>query len=352
VNADLPSKRRVLITGVSRFLGLRLAKRLERDPLIEHLVGVDLDAPPIPIDGLEFVRADIRNPLIARVLEATRADTIVHTNITSSHRRFGGRSQMKENNVIGTMQLMAAAQRAQSVRNVVVKSSTAVYGSAPADPSILSEDHAHRRVDLTGYGKDCADAETYARDFGRRRPDVHLSILRFQNVIGPTVSTSLTAYLSLPVIPTALGFDPRLQVVHETDAVEALYLALALGAKGIVNIAAQGVVYLSQAIRLLGRVQLPLVLPYARATAGAIRRAGIVDFPPDQLRLIQFGRVVDASRAERILDFSPRFTTRACIEDFRANRTRDLLPEPGSHPTWERELFEYLKRKSEEREMV
>jgi UDP-glucose 4-epimerase len=346
VNADLPSKRRVLITGVSRFLGLRLAKRLERDPLIEHLVGVDLDAPPIPIDGLEFVRADIRNPLIARVLEATKVDTIVHTNITSSHWGFG------ENYVIGTMQLMAAAQSAQSVRNVVVKSSTAVYGSAPADPSILSEDHAHRRVDLAGYGKDCADAETYARDFGRRRPDVHLSILRFQNVIGPTVSTSLTAYLSLPVIPTALGFDPRLQFVHETDAVEALYLALARGAKGIMNIAAQGVVYLSQAIRLLGRVQLPLVLPFARATAGAMRRAGIVDFPPDQLRLIQFGRVVDTSRAERILDFSPRFTTRSCIEDFRANRTRDLLPEPASHPTWERELFEYLKRKSEEREMV
>ena len=333
-------------------MGLRLAKRLERDPLVEHLVGVDLDEPPIPIDGLEFVRADIRNPLIARVLEATKVDTIVHTNITSSHRRFGGRSQMKESNVIGTMQLMASAQRAESVKNVVVKSSTAVYGSAPADPSIMSEEHAHRRVDLAGYGKDCADAETYARDFGRRRPDVHLSVLRFQNVIGPTVTTSLTGYLSLPVIPTALGFDPRFQVVHEIDAVEALYLAVARGAKGIANVAADGVVYLSQAIRLLRRVQLPLVLPVARTTAGLMRRAGLVEFPPDQLRLIQFGRVVDTSRAKRILGFFPRFTTRSGIEDFRDNRTPDLLPEPAPHPKWERELFEYLKRKSEERELV
>jgi UDP-glucose 4-epimerase len=352
VNADLPSKRRVLITGVSRFLGLRLAQRLERDPLVEHMVGVDLDAPPVLIDGLEFVRADIRNPLIARVLEATKVDTIVHTNITSSHRRFGGRSQMKENNVIGTMQLLAAAQRAQRVKNVVVKSSTAVYGSAPADPSILSEDHAHRRVELAGYGRDCADAETYARDFGRRRPDVQLSILRFQNVIGPTVRTSLTGYLSLPVVPTALGFDPRLQVVHETDAVEALYLALTRRIRAIVNIAGDGVVYLSQAIRLLGRRQLPLVLPLARATAGLMRRAGIIDFPLDQLKMIQFGRVVDTRRAKKVLGFSPGFTTRSCIEDFRDNRTRDLLPEPASHPTWERELFEYLKRKSDEREMV
>jgi UDP-glucose 4-epimerase len=352
VTEDLPPKRRVLITGVSRFLGLRLAKRLEHDPLIEQVIGVDLDAPPIPIDGLEFVRADIRNPLIARVLEATKVDTIVHTNITSSHRRFGGRSQMKENNVIGTMQLLAAAQRAQRVKNVVVKSSTAVYGSAPADPSILTEDHAHRSVDLAGYGKDCADAETNARDFGRRRPDVQLSILRFQNVIGPTVSTSLTGYLMLPVIPTALGFDPRFQVVHETDAVEALYLALARGGKTIVNIAADGIVYLSQAIRLLGRRQLPLFLPIARSTAGLMRSTGIVDFPLDQLKLIQFGRVVDTTRAKSILGFKPRFSTRSCLEDFRTNRGRDLLPERTSHPTWERELFEYLKRKSEEREMV
>ena len=110
------SRRRVLITGVSRFLGLRLAKRLENDDRIESLVGVDLEEPPIPIKGLEFVRADIRNPMIARVLEATKVDTLVHTNIGSSPALLGGRSQMKENNVIGTMQLLAAAQRAERIK--------------------------------------------------------------------------------------------------------------------------------------------------------------------------------------------------------------------------------------------
>ena len=109
------SKRRVLITGVSSFLGLRLAKRLENDDSIEHLVGVDLHEPPIPIEGMEFIRVDIRNPLVARVLEATKVDTLVHTNVASSPGLVGGRSQMKENNVIGTMQLLAAAQRAERI---------------------------------------------------------------------------------------------------------------------------------------------------------------------------------------------------------------------------------------------
>ena len=346
-------KRRVLITGVSRFLGLRLAKRLENDERIESLIGVDLEEPPVPIAGLEFVRADIRNPMIARVLEATKVDTMVHTNIGSSPGLLGGRSQMKETNVIGTMQLLAAAQRAERIKRVVMKSSAAVYGTKPSEPSVIPESYASREVDLGGYGKDCAEAEQYVRNFGRRRSDVDLVILRTQNVVGPTVRTNITDYLSLPAVPTAIGFDPRLQLLHEEDAVQALYLSVTGGATGIYNVAADGVVFLSQAIRLMGRVPLPLLLPAAQMTAGLLRQFGLVDFPTDQLKLILYGRVVDTRRAREHLGFEPRFSTYEAVKDLRTHRSEDIAPEPGVHPTWERELFEYLKqRASSDREKV
>jgi UDP-glucose 4-epimerase len=340
------TKRRVLITGVSGFLGLRLAKRLEHDESVEHVVGVDLEEPPIDIEGLEFVRADIRNPLVARVLEKTEVDTLIHTNITSSPARLGGRSQMKENNVIGTMQLLAAAQRAERVTKVIVKSSSAVYGSSPKEPSIVSEDHAARQVDLAGYGKDCAEAETYARDFGRRRRDVELVILRTQNVVGPTVRTNITGYLSLPVVPTALGFDPRLQLLHEEDAVEALYQAMVNECRGIFNVAADGVVYLSKALRMLGKIQVPLPLPAAKMTADLLRRLGLVDFPVDQLKMILYGRVVSTLRAKEAFDFAPAYTTEAALADFRDKRDAEERHESRARPTWERELREYLKTKA------
>ncbi|MGH2753891.1 MAG: NAD-dependent epimerase/dehydratase family protein [Actinomycetota bacterium] len=347
------NKRRILITGVSRFLGLRLAKRLEHDERVESLVGVDLEEPPVPIDGLEFVRADIRNPMIARVLEATKVDTLVHTNIGSSPALLGGRSQMKETNVIGTMQLLAAAQRAERIKKMVMKSSSAVYGTKPSEPSVIPESYASREVDLGGYGKDCAEAEQYVRDFGRRRKDVDLVILRTQNVVGPTVRTNMTAYLSLRAVPTAIGFDPRLQLLHEEDAVEALCLSVMGGATGIYNVAADGVVFLSQAIRLMGRVPLPLLLPAAQITAGLLRQFGLVDFPTDQLKLILYGRVVDTRRARKHLGFEPRFSTYDAVKDLRVHRSEDIAPEPDAHPTWERELFEYLKqRASNDREKV
>lgn len=344
--------RRVLITGVSRFLGLRLAKRLEQDDEVELVVGVDLEEPPLPIKKLDFVRVDIRNPLIARVLETTKVDTLVHTNIFSSPGRLGGRSQMKENNVIGTMQLLAAAQRAERLERVVMKSSTAVYGSGAGEPSLLPEGHASRQVELSGYGKDCAEAEQYARDYGRRRPEVDLVILRTQNVVGPTVSTSMTDYLSLPMMPTALGFDPRLQFLHEQDAVEALYTALKSESTGIYNIAGGGVVYLSQAIRMLGKVEVPILLPAAQTAASLLRRCGVIDFPTDQLKLMLFGRIVDTRRAKERLGFTPRYSTTETLTDFRDHRGRDELPEPNLRPTWERELFEYLRQRSEQRQTV
>ena len=348
MTAAKTSKKRVLITGVSGFLGLRLAKRLEHSENIDHLVGVDLEEPPVDIKGLEFIRADIRNPLVARVLETTEVDALIHTNITSSPQRLGGRSQMKENNVIGTLQLLAAAQRAERLTKVVMKSSSAVYGSSPTEPSIITEDHAARHVDLAGYGKDCAEAETYARDFGRRRKDVDLVVLRTQNVVGPTVSTNFTSYLALPVVPTALGFDPRLQLLHEEDAVEALYQALFSDCRGIFNVAGDGVVFLSKALRMLGRVQLPLPLPVAQITADVLRRFGLVDFPMDQLKMILYGRVVSTQRAKEAFGFAPRYTTEDALTDFRDQRIVGDNEQNGTRPVWERDLLDYLRQKTDQ----
>lgn len=347
----MSEKKRVLITGVSRFLGLRLAKHLEEAEDVERVIGVDTDEPPMPIGNLDFVKADISSPLIARVLDSTRVDTIVHTNIGSSPISLGGRSQMKENNIIGTMQLLAAAQRTDRLKKVVVKSSTAIYGSSPGEPSLIPEDHAARQVSLSGYAKDCSEAEQYTRDFGRRRPDVELVILRPQNVVGPTVSTSMTDYFSLPVIPTALGYDPRIQLLHEEDAVEGFFRAMSESCRGIFNLSGDGVVYLSKAIRMMGKLELPLLTPFAQTAAETLRRFGLVDFPTDQLRLILFGRVVDTSRAKKAFGFAPRYTTEQSLIDLRDKRTV-AWDEPEGRPMWEQDVIEYLRTRVQERESV
>jgi UDP-glucose 4-epimerase len=308
--------RRVLITGVSRHLGGQVAAALAADPEIEGVVGVDTVAPTVDLGRTQFVRADIRNPMIAKVINTAGIDTILHMNLIAAPLGAGGRTAMKEINVIGTMQLLAACQKAPSVRKLVVKSTTAVYGSSSRDPAVFTEDSDPGDTASGGYVKDAIEVESYVRGFVRRRPDVSLTVLRFTNFIGPRIDSPLTRYLSLPVVPTVLGYDPRIQVCHEADALEILRRATVEEHPGTFNAGGTGLLLLSQALRRIGRPTLP-VPPGAVALVGDIsRRAGLVDFSPEQMRFLEYGRIADVHRLHHVFGYRPAYTTAEAFEEW------------------------------------
>ena len=306
----------VLVTGVSRYLGGLLARRLSADPTVDRVVGVDVIPPAGDIGDVEFVRADIRNPMIGRVIESSGVDTVVHMNVIATPTFVGGRTPQKEINVIGTMQLLAACQKSSTVRRLVVKSSAAVYGSTPRDPAMFTEDMSAKRTPSGGFGKDSIEVEGYVRGFARRRPDTDILTLRFANIIGPKIRTSITDYFNLPVIPAPLGFDARMQFVHEDDAIESLVLATTGTATGVVNIAGAGVVTVLQAASIAGRPVVWLPLPAAGFVGGLARRMGLADFSPDQMSFLAFGRGLDTTRMHTVLGFEPTFSSRGAFEDF------------------------------------
>src|SRR5437899_3068249 len=126
--------RRVLITGLASFWGGRVAQALEADPSVEVIVGLDREEPTVELERTEYVRSDENYSILSRIVKATKVDTIVHTFLIVDSTQASAKT-MHEINVIGTMNLFAAASAPGStVRNVVVKSSTLVYGSGPSDP--------------------------------------------------------------------------------------------------------------------------------------------------------------------------------------------------------------------------
>ncbi|MCL8023840.1 NAD-dependent epimerase/dehydratase family protein [Nocardioides bruguierae] len=307
----------VLVTGVSRDLGRRFARSLAADPEVDRVIGVDVVPPRGDVGAVSFVRVDIRNPVIAKVIAKEDVDTVVHMSIIATPGSAGGRHTMKELNVIGTMQLLAACQRARTVRRLVVKSTTTVYGASPADPAMFTEDMQPRRAPRSGYAKDVAEIEGYVRGFARRRPDVDVLTLRCANVVGPHVQSPITSYLRLPVVPTVLGYDPRMQLLHEDDLFSVLHLAaLREGVSGTVNVAGEGVVVLSQALRRLGRPAAPMPGTAVGRLGQVLRKAHVADFSPEQLAFLTYGRGVDTTRMREVLGFEPAFTTEQALADF------------------------------------
>ncbi|MEU5876859.1 NAD-dependent epimerase/dehydratase family protein [Spirillospora sp. NPDC047279] len=305
----------VLVTGVSRFLGARVANTLQADPGIERVIGVDTVPPTTPLGRTEFVRVDIRTPSIAKVISSAEVDTVVHLNLVTA--QVGPRSKMKELNVIGTMQLLAACQRSPDMRKLVVRSSAAVYGSSPMDPAVFGERDEPVEAPTSGYAKDAVEVEGYVRGLTRRRSDLTVSVLRFANFLGPGVDSPLTRYLRMPVVPTVLGFDPRLQFVHEDDGVEVLRRMTVEDHPGTFNVAGDGVMLLSQALRRAGRPYVPMPAPSVSVLGDVGRRfGGLSGFSPELLRWLMYGRVIDTGRLESELSWRPKYGSEAAFADF------------------------------------
>jgi UDP-glucose 4-epimerase len=318
----------VLVTGACRFLGGYLTARLAQNPMIKGVIAVDAIAPSKDMlrrmGRAEFVRADIRNPFIAKVIRNGDVDTVVHAAAASYAPRSGGTAALKEINVMGAMQLFAACQKAPSVRRVVLKSTSEVYGSSAHDPVMFTEDSTSRRPFRDGFAKDSLDIEAYARGLGRRRPDIAVTILRLANMIGPAMDTTLSRYLAGPLVPTMFGRDARLQLLHEQDALGALERAAMAGKAGTFNIGADGIIMLSQAIRRAGRIPLP-VPGFGVWALDSLRRANRYnEISRDQFDYLSYGRVMDTSRMRSELNYQPKWTTAEAFDDY--VRGRGLTP--------------------------
>jgi UDP-glucose 4-epimerase len=121
-------------------------------------------------------------------------------------------------------------------------------------------------------------------------------------------------------VPTVLGFDPRLQFVHERDGLEVLWRTTLGDYGGTFNIAGDGVVTLSQAVHRAGRPAVPVPQAAAPWVGQALRRLGLADFSAEQVRFLSYGRVVDTTRMREVLGFEPRYTTRQAFDDFVAGQ--------------------------------
>jgi UDP-glucose 4-epimerase len=314
----------VVVTGVSRFLGAQIAAQIAADPQVDRVIGLDRSDPPDDFSELlrdvELRKVDLtRNT--GNTLAKLRAEAVVHLAVVSSpdSAKGGGRAVMKEQNVIGTMHLLAGCQQTKTLRRLVVRSSTAAYGASFRDPAVFTEETEARDVPRGGYGRDILDIEGYVRGFRRRRPEVTATVLRFAPFVGPTAETVLLRYFAQRVVPTVLGRDPRLQFVHVDDALEILRRSVIEDHPGTFNVAGPGVITLSQAIRRAGRISLPVVEPLLQA---ATRLGGV---SLDQVDLFVHGRVVDTSSLSKEFGFTPRSTSVAFDDFIKANRDGALI---------------------------
>ncbi|MBH0778329.1 NAD-dependent epimerase/dehydratase family protein [Nocardia bovistercoris] len=310
----------VMVTGASRFFGGNAVAKLAQDQGIERVIAVDTMTPTRELrrrmGRAEFVRADIRNPLIRKVISGNEVDTVVHAAVLSRPPAGGGRAVMKDLNVLGAMQLFAVCQKSPSVRRVVVRSTSAIYGCSAKDPAKFTEEMSARKPPRGAFARDMIEIEGFVRGLARRRPDIAASILRFAPIVGPRLAGRGVQYLQSPVTPTVLGRNARLQLLHEEDAVAAVVHAARRTPGGTYNVAGDGALTLSQAVRRAGRLELPVPFALFRTAGRALMGPVMREFTGEQLDYFHFGCGLDTTRMRTELQFTPRWTTVQAFDDF------------------------------------
>ncbi len=341
--------RRILITGVGQRLGGALALRLEDRADCEAIFGIDVAEPALALGRTEFVQADTRHAVIAKLIRELGVDTVCHCAVMTQWPPSA--RAMHETNVIGTMNVLAACAGERSpVRQVVVKSGSGVYGHVAGAPSILGEHTVHGRISGSASTRDLNETEQLVQEFAIRNPRVRVTTLRLGDILDPFGRTPLGRYFRMPLIPTVAGYDPRLQLLHTDDAVEALYRAIVAAHAGVFNVGGQGVLLLSQAVAMTGRRSAPVLMPYlGLPNRLAIRLLGGGDLPDRLLELITWGRVLDTSRLRQEFGWEPAHTTRSVMEEFIRKTAEASPPEFTATPPQERELDLYLKRRDRSR---
>ena len=315
--------RRVLVTGLGTFWGGRVAQALEADPDVEVIIGLDRHEPQVRLERTEYVRSDENYSILHRIVEATRVDTIIHTFLVVDSTKMSGRG-LHEINVIGTMNLFAAASSpGSSVRNVIVKSSSLVYGTSPRDPVWCREDYRRKAPIKSRVESSLIEVEGYVRDFAVDNPHVVVSLLRFSNVIGPEIVTPLTQALKLPLVPSVFGFDPRFQFVHEEDVVRSILFVFGQRVPGAFNVAGDGMLPWSEVAQICGKRTLPMPFVGASLATAPLRRLG-VDLPPELIELLKYGRGIDNRRLKEAgfqYDFTSAGAVSAYVEAMRLRNT-------------------------------
>lgn len=335
--------RRVLVTGLSTFWGGRLAQALEKDPDVDVIVGLDTREPRVELERTEYVRADQSYSILNRIVRATQVDTVLHTFLIVDSTRMSGRA-LHEINVIGTLNLLAAAGAAGSpVRQVVVKSSTLVYGSSYEDPVWFREEMTRRRSAKTRVERSLLEAESYLHDFAEDNPHVVVTLLRFSNVLGTDIITPTSKALQLPAVPSIFGFDPLMQFVEEDDVVRCLEFVMREQVPGIYNVAGDGRLPWSEVAAICNKRLWPLPPVLTRFAAEPLNRLGI-ELPPEMLDLLRYGRGVDNRRLKRA-GFQYGYTSAGAVDSFaQASRLRRTVGDSRPAYQYERDVENFFRR--------
>lgn len=302
---------RVLVTGMGGELGTRVAQLLETRPGVDEIAGFDFMPPRRRLRRATFKRIDPRDRdrLIGFVTDFA-PHAVAHFGVYEPHSRMAPKEAARST-VACTVNALGAAQRAGQLERIVVRSGLEVYGRGRGHPLVPDEEAP--LAPTTPYGHTCLEVERLALGIGRRH-DVPIGALRYAVVAGSHIPSPLGRVLRLPAVPVPALVDPPFSLLHQDDAARAMVEMLLRGLDGPLNVVGPGATSPWQAVRLGGRLPIPVLGPGWEVAREVAELAG-APIPHHVIELLRHGRCGDGARAVTELDLHSLRATQEVLVD-------------------------------------
>lgn len=305
---------RILLTGISGRLGRRVAHRLHR---LHTLVGIDTRPCAGLPEGVIHHRTELRRRPAEEVFRQNKFDAVLHLGVVHNFRIPS--EQLYARNVIGTETLLRYASK-YGVKKFVMLSSGDVYGPMPTNSHFISEDAPLMASQRFPEIRTLIAVDRAVQNFFWRHHDIETVILRPAHIVGPHVRNAPSNYFRLRIIPSLMGFDPMVQLIHEDDVLRYLEAALKPGVRGVFNIAGIEPVPLSRIFKILGKPVLPIPHPLFQMALEKAWRYRLTSFPAPELDHIRFNAVLDTTRARQLLGIMPERNLHEILDPFREEK--------------------------------
>lgn len=317
----------IALTGTAGFVGSSLLRELENDPRYKRIIAIDFRKPPFETRKTKFYRFDLTETLadskLLEILEKENVGTVIHTAfpVSPPHDLAWAHELVS----VGTMYVLDACAASKKVRKFIMASTTEVYGAHPTNPNFLSENHPLRGGFKSRFLRDRIEAEVQVQKYSKKHPETVVTILRPCTILGPHIKNYKTSWLQRPVILTVMGYDPLFQSVHEDDVVRAFKMAIDKDYPGVFNIVGDGVIPLSNALKLAGKLTVAIPAPVLYPMTQLAWYLNIFPAPASRLDFLKYILVADGEKAKKTMGFAPQYSTKEALLSFiGAQRLREV----------------------------
>lgn len=296
----------ILVTGACGRLGKSLVRRLHRE---RRVVAVDRRPFPDKPKDVVHEQVDIRRKKLKDVFRAESIEAVVHLGVMHDPRASA--EEHHSWNVAGFQKLLEYVAHFE-IPKLIVLSSANAYGPQPTNAQFLTEDAPLLGGARFSEIRDLIEVDMLAQGFFWRRPETETVILRPVHIVG-AVHNAASNFLRLPTIPRLMGFDPMVQVIHESDVIRAIERAIGVGKRGIYNLAGPAPLPLSHIVRILGRPSVSVPYSVGKAVLKRLWSFRLTNFPAPELDHIRYVCMVDDRRARRELGYAPEIAIEAAL---------------------------------------